>query len=89
MYGCLSCDCGVSGMCGIPCVRCAPRPLALREGDGMLVASPLCPLDISPVNGGNLAAWPTPIPLLKEGDVRHPLPLWIPACAGMTGVARG
>ena len=41
--------------------RCArPRPLTLCEGDGVFpaVASlpcPLCPSDISPVNGGNLA----------------------------------
>ena len=34
---------------GIPCVRFAPRPLTLREGD----VCPLCPSDISPASGGN------------------------------------
>ena len=43
---------GLTVSAGIPCVRFAPRPLTLCEGD-----APLCPSDISPASGGNPATF--------------------------------
>ena len=57
----------------------------------MALGCPLCPSDISHAQRGKPYPMATPITLTLalshqgRGDIATSQPLWIPACAGMTG----